>query len=150
MFYIVVYHLFIHNLDVTGGAYYNKAFTTIFSIGVPVFVMISGYFKIHASVKGFLNIVAQVVYYSIIADLLCLFVFHEHLSKGNIFSTVFPITKTEYWFVSTYLLLYILSPFINRLLQTFTKRDHTAFLITISLLVCYWGGGNECFRLKLR
>lgn len=64
MFYIVVYHLFIHNKDVTGGAYYNRGLTTIFSLGVPVFVMISGYFRIRTSVKGFLNIIFQVVFYS--------------------------------------------------------------------------------------
>lgn len=148
MFYIVVYHLFIHNKDVTGDCYYNVALTTIFSIGVPVFVMISGYFRIKASLKGFLNIVLQVVFYSVIADLLCVFVFHEPLSTGNILGTLFPMTKTEYWFVSTYLLLYVLAPFLNKLLDSFTNKDWVIFLVTISLLVCY-GGGNECSRNKL-
>lgn len=140
MFYIVIYHLFIHNGDVTGGAYYEKALTTIFSIGVPVFVLISGYFKINASIKGFLNIVYQVFFYSIIADILCKYVFHETLSTNNILGTFFPVSRTQYWFVGTYLLLYIISPFLNRFLDTITQKEYVVYIVTISLLVCYVGG----------
>ena len=123
MFYIVVYHLFIHNLDVTGDVYYRRALTTIFSIGVPVFVMISGYFRIKASAKGFLSLIAQVIFYSVIADVLCVFVFHEPLSKGDILSTFFPVTNASYWFVGTYAFLYIISPFLNRFLDSISKSS---------------------------
>lgn len=140
MFYIVVYHLLIHNLDVTGSLYCNRAVTTIFKIGVPVFVMISGYFKIKASVRGFLSIVTQVVFYSLLADILCYFVFKEPLCTSNIIATFFPVTKTQYWFVGTYLLLYILSPFINKFLDSVSRKEFCTYLVTISLLVCYGGG----------
>lgn len=140
MFYIVVYHLFIHNTDVTGGAYYHRALTTIFSIGVPVFIMISGFFKINASVKGFLNIVLQVLFYSVIADILCKFVFNEPLSTGNILGTLFPVTKTQYWFVGTYILLYLISPFLNRFIDSMSKKEWVIYLVTVTLLACYWGG----------
>ena len=49
MIYIVIYHLFIHNREVTGDYSYTIALTTIFSLGVPVFVIISGYFGINRS-----------------------------------------------------------------------------------------------------
>ena len=140
MFYIVVYHLFIHNVEVTGDFYYTRALTSIFFIGVPVFVMISGYFGIKASVKGFLSLVSQIVFYSLIALLICHFVFNEPISKGNICGIIFPVTKTEYWFVSTYMLLYILSPFINRMINVLTKKQFIALLITLLVSVCYWGG----------
>lgn len=140
MFFIVVYHLFIHNPDVTGGAYYNRALTTIFCIGVPVFVMISGYFKIHFSLKGFLNIVVQVVFYSVIADFLCKFVFHEPLNTGNILGSFFVVTKTQYWFVGTYLLLYLLSPFVNKFIDSLSRKEWLVYLVTLAILVCYGGG----------
>ena len=139
MLYIVVYHLLIHNTELTGVLYYNRALTTIFSIGVPVFVMISGYFKIKASVRGFLSIASQVVFYSLIADILCYFVFKEPVNIGNILGTFFPVTKTQYWFVGAYLLLYILSPFINRLLDSFSRKEFLVYLVTLSFLVCYGG-----------
>ena len=140
MFYIVVYHLFIHNPDVTGDAYYRRALTTIFSIGVPVFVMISGYFSIKASIKGFLNIILQVVFYSIIANVLCKYVFHEPLNIDNILGSLFPVTKTQYWFVGTYLLLYLISPFLNKFLDAITKREYVTYITTFTFLVCYGGG----------
>lgn len=140
MFYIVVYHLFIHNLDVTGDVYYRRALTTIFSIGVPVFVIISGYFRIKASAKGVLSLVAQVVFYSLFTDLLCKFVFHEPLTKGDILSTFLPISKSSYWFVGTYLFLYIISPFLNKFLDSITKGQKFYYFITLTILVCYCGG----------
>lgn len=140
MFYIVVYHLFIHNRDVTGGLYYTRALIVIFEIGVPVFVLISGYFGIKRSIRGLLNIIAQLLFYNIIAVLLCHFVAHESVSLDNILGVVFPITKTQYWFVSTYILLYILSPYINRVIGNLSKREFVYLLITLTVCVCYWGG----------
>ena len=140
MFYIVVFHLFIHNKEVTGDLYYTRALTTLFSIGVPVFVLISGYFGIRRSVKGLLNIIAQVVFYCLIAVLLCFFVFHQSVTTDNILGIIFPITKTQYWFVSSYLLLYILSPYLNRLLDKLERFEFVGFLVTLTFSVCYWGG----------
>ena len=140
MFYIVVFHLFIHNKDVTGGLYYTRALTTIFKIGVPVFVIISGYFGIKRSVRGFLNIISQVLFYSICVTLVCVFVFDEPVSQGNLLSIIFPFTKSQYWFVKAYLLLYILSPYINKFLKSITFQEEVTYLIVLTLLVGYMGG----------
>ena len=140
MFYIVVFHLFIHNKEVTGGLYYTRALTTLFSIGVPVFVLISGYFGIRRSVKGLLNIIAQVVFYCLIAVLLCFFVFHQSVTTDNILSIIFPVTKTQYWFISSYILLYLLSPYLNRLLNNLERLEFAGFIVTLTFSVCYWGG----------
>lgn len=140
MFYIVVFHLFIHNKDVTGGLYYTRALTAIFSIGVPVFVLISGYFGIKRSVKGFFNIVLQAVFYCLLAILVCHFIFHQSITTDNILGVLFPVTKTQYWFISTYLLLYILAPYLNRLLNSLSRKEYSWYLITLTILVCYWGG----------
>lgn len=140
MFYIVVFHLFIHNKDVTGGLYYTRALTTIFSIGVPVFVLISGYFGIKRSARGLLSIIAQVIFYNVAAVVLCILVFHQDITKENLISIIFPITRTEYWFISSYILLYILAPYLNRLIGHLNQREYVGFLITLTFSVCYWGG----------
>ena len=140
MIYIVIYHLFIHNREVTGDYSYTIALTTIFSLGVPVFVIISGYFGINRSIKGILNLIAQVLFYSIIANLLCVFVFLEPVTRDQWFSILFPITRTQYWFVSTYVLLYILAPYVNKLLDSLSFRQYAFYLLTLTLLVTYWGG----------
>ena len=147
MFYIVVFHLFIHNKDVTGGLYYTRALTAIFSIGVPVFVLISGYFGIKRTVRGFLNIVVQAVFYCLLAIVVCHFILHQSITKDNVLGVIFPVTKTQYWFISTYLLLYILAPYLNRLINSLNRKEFVWYLITLSILVCYWGGvmkGANC------
>ena len=112
-----------------------------------MFVIISGYFGIHRSVKGILNLIAQILFYSIIATFICIFVYKEPITRDQWLSIVFPITKTQYWFVSTYVLLYILAPYVNKLLDSLSKRSYAFYLLTLTVLVCYWGGvmkGDNC------
>lgn len=147
MIYIVIYHLFIHNPAVTSSYPYSTALTTIFSLGVPVFIIISGYFGIHRSVKGILNLISQILFYSIIATLICIYFYKEPVTRAQWLSVAFPISKTQYWFVSTYVLLYILAPYVNKILDSFSKKSYAYYLLTLTVLVTYWGGvmkGDNC------
>ena len=44
------------------------------------------------------------------------------LDKVTIFKEAFPININEYWFIKCYILLYCLSPFINKGLKNFDKK----------------------------
>lgn len=140
MFYIVVYHLFIHNKELMGSIIYTRSLTSIFSIGVPVFVMISGYFSIHRSLKGFIKLIFQVEFYSIIALLVSVFLYKESFESKHLLSILFPVSHTTYWFIGTYAILYIIAPYLNKFLEILTKKDLIIFIVTICILVCYLGG----------
>lgn len=106
-------------------------------IGVILFVLISGYFGIKASVKGLVHLLAIVflvhVPFSLVRQLLDIQNAEGIIggAKSLIYSLM-AISKSPYWFVRTYLWLFLLSPMINSFVQA--SRKHLHYL----LLVCFF------------
>lgn len=97
-------------------------------VAVNVFVLISGWFGIRPSVKGFLNFVFQCLFFSIGIYLIMILVGNQEFSiRGLISCFTF---NGSYWFVLAYLCLYILSPILNVFLQHTHKRTQLVILIS--------------------
>ena len=95
---------------------------------VNVFVLISGWFGIKPSIKGFASFLFQCLFFSA-----CISVFAPLFGVGEPFSWadighVFFFGKYYYWFVKCYLCLYILSPVLNAFIQS---ADRKTFLIVL-------------------
>lgn len=101
--------------------------------GVALFVMISGFFSItDTEFKGkkLLILWGTVEFYSIG------FAFCHVLSGGDIqfseFKNIFfPLVTEEYWFITAYFLLILISPLINRGLLQLNKKEFQKFLLII-------------------
>ena len=91
--------------------------------GTNCFVIISGYFMIDStfSWKKVLKLCFQVWFYSYTLYAINLIVNPATFSIRNLFKVATPILGRSWWFISTYLGLYILSPFINMLLKSISK-----------------------------
>ena len=81
-------------------------------VSVNVFVLISGWFGIRFSNKGFWGYIFQVLYISVGLSLPFFITGKLELSRENILSE-FTLLKNAYWFVWAYILLYILAPILN-------------------------------------
>jgi surface polysaccharide O-acyltransferase-like enzyme len=57
---IVYYHILLIGIYPTSGIPFYKALWLPLHIGVPLFVMISGYFEIKPSVRGFVKLIGLV------------------------------------------------------------------------------------------
>ena len=102
-------------------------------------MLISGYFLVDKKFrwKKFFSIVIEVLFYSIFILLLS-FLLNCNLSAKEILFSVFPITLKQYWFVPIYLLLYILSPYLNILINHMKKKEHfTLLAILVIIFTCY-------------
>ena len=109
--------------------------------GVDVFILITGYFLIDGlglSIKPqkIIKFWGQIVFYSV-----ALFFFAFVIGKGdpsikNIVKSILPITFSQWWFASSYFILYLIHPFINRLLHSFSKKEYQIFLLTLLFLWC--------------
>ena len=51
---------------------------------------------------------------------------------------LFPTLNNEYWFITTYVGLYILSPFLNWALRQINRRQHLLLLMVLILLFSVW------------
>lgn len=105
---------------------------------VDVFVFISGWFGIKASVKGFLNFLWQVFYF--VAVLLVLqFVFSDNPIRPKDFFMCFGLFSGGGWFVSSYIALYILSPVLNSFAQNATNRQLAIVTLAFFAFQTLWG-----------
>lgn len=95
-------------------------------ISVNVFVMISGWFGIKASVKGAVNILFQMWFTALFCYLLFMVLGFPVSAKSNLLPYLFG---SGYWFVVSYLILYALSPVLNAFIDRATKKEFTGVLI---------------------
>ena len=100
---------------------------------VNVFVIITGYFGIKSR-KSMLNIIIMSVFYTwFLYGLQCIFCGYN-FSILRIVKSLFFITHCSYWFVQSYLLLIILAPFINKLID----KKHIFILLGSFLFIDCW------------
>lgn len=106
-------------------------------IGVNIFVLISGYFLINNNKKLFnyqrlKKTWSQVFFYSVVFEvffILVYYVFKERLDLSNLLDSFFPITTSQWWFASTYFVLYLIHPFLNKLLISLNKSTYQTVLL---------------------
>ena len=108
-------------------------------LGVDCFALVSGYY-LSASKKPFRleklwNLWKQIFVYSVLSmAVIHLFVHHYSLSATTLAKLFFPVTNKVWWYTTAYALLYIFSPYINRLMHALSREEHKQ-LIGILLLV---------------
>ena len=96
-------------------------------ICVNVFVMISGWFGIKASLKGALKLLFQVWFLA----LLCFGLFAALGLPVSFRKDLLPyiLFGSGYWFVVSYLILYVLSPVLNAFVEKASKKELLYVLI---------------------
>ena len=103
---------------------------------VDAFVFISGYFGIHLKWKKFLLLIFKMIVYSFFAIGLAVLLKPDmRMSISEIVHNVYPISACDWWFMSEYLFLMLLSPIINAGIEKLDKRQAT---ILVSVLYLSW------------
>lgn len=111
-FFIVFYHMLMITAESShlgNGVSVSKALWIPLHIGVPIFVMISGYFGIRSSIKGFLKLLITVFFYVLVTNIIMYCI----NGGGNFPFSKLLIVSSSHWFVRTYIYLYLFSPVLN-------------------------------------
>lgn len=121
--------LFWFNLMVMGG-----------KIGVNVFVLISGYFLVSSkgstfNLRRILKFWGQVFFYSIAIYVVFGICGISGFGLKSLASALLPITFSTWWFASIYFVLYLLHPFMNKLLHSLDQKTYQSLL---AMLVVCW------------
>ena len=107
--------------------------------GVNIFILISGYFSIRFSWQKLWHLFLMC---AVVAGLGYLWhCYQENMSIGRnfIYTTIFAFSRSGLWYVLPYVCLFLLSPFINSLLEQLSKSDFTKLLIVLIVISCYFG-----------
>lgn len=98
--------------------------TGLGEVGVQCFFFISGYFMVKSSfqLNKLVQLELQMLFYSAVLGLGTYFLFPDLIDGKALLQCFFPALTCQYWFMSVYLLLYLLSPFINYFLNHAPQR----------------------------
>lgn len=106
-------------------------------VSVNCYVLISGYFLCKASFKfrKLIDLVIQVVFYSVgIYLLFCALGIESFSVTTLITGYLFPIIHGEYWFATVYVVLYLLSPFLNKWIEALSQKEHRKLIFIMALV----------------
>lgn len=147
VFMVIAVHFFLNNgfydVNVSGtGMFISIILRWIFYIGVPLFIIITGYLNKNKKLeknyyKGLKKILITYVFISIICILFRHFYFHEHARKLKWLISIFDFTADGYsWYVEMYIGLFLLIPFLNILYNGLdTKKNKQVLIVILGLLV---------------
>lgn len=124
-------------------AYIQLGLTNLTSIGVTGFVLISGYYGVKLKISRILSLWIQTTTYALISALVIYAIWEGSFIKRTIDAPLMLFDGC-WWFVTDYLILMLLSPFLNAGLNILNKRQ---LLLVISVLsfIMY---GAEWFHAK--
>ncbi len=105
--------------------------------GVNCFILITGYFMINRefTVKKLFNLWLQLITYSVGFYILFLALNTNGVSLNfhRIYKYCMPLLSGHYWFISAYVLLLLISPFLNYGIKNSDKKKLFLLIIIISL-----------------
>ncbi len=110
-------------------------------VAVNVYMLISGYFLCEASFKlsRLLGLWLQVWTYSVVVGVIAALVGlvpAEEMTTYYFIQILFPVSMGQYWFLTAYVFLYILLPFLGMAIMRMTKKQLQLSLTLLLLVFC--------------
>ncbi len=143
---IVFYHILYFIVYVDTGTPFYKAMWLPLHIGVPLFVMISGYFGIKTDVKRMIKLLGLVFVFQVPYLIINNIIGGERLvglsAEGSLVDwarIIFFISGTPNWFMRTYLFLFLLAPVINTFIKNCTLKRRVLLLLVLFFISHYVG-----------
>lgn len=142
MFMIVMWHILVH------GNLFNKvndvmSFTgeiilALLVVHVNSLVFLMGYFngsnkKIRK--EKYLKLIGEAWFYKAIIAIIFIIFQLAHLSHITIFEELLPLDFNNYWFLNCYLIVYILSPYLNKVTEKLTEKEFLRFILILVFLL---------------
>lgn len=114
---------------------FRDYFLLIFGWGgktaINCFVLITGYFMCTSHITGrkFFKLLGEIEFYKVFIYLLFLVSGYEAFSIKSFLKSVTPFYSIGSGFTSSYLVFFLLIPFINKLIGTLTRKEHGLLLL---------------------
>lgn len=135
-------HAYPNALQDSTQYWFHFYFRTFGQVGVVLFVLISGYFmcKNQFKILSLIRLMAQI--FCIILFLLGFHYLRTYIATGAFPTMTFteltdwfiPVSKTRWWFVTCYVALFLLSPFLNKMIERLKKNE---FRLLLGILLAF-------------
>lgn len=149
MFMVVMLHYLgksglLPNPDTTMGlqGYVAWIIEALCIVAVNVYVLISGYFLVQSQFKmsRLIELILQVLFYTILVTVVAYalgIVGNEIFGIYNLTVQLFPFQMQEYWFMTAYLIMYLLSPILAAGAKAISKKQLQITTICLLTVFCF-------------
>lgn len=110
-------------------------------VGVNCFILISGYFMIKKTevyIGKVVKLFITLLFYSLVCFGIAVLFGFKGFSFKELILAIIPFLGGRRWFISTYIILFLLIPYINKTLNNLSKKDYQVYLIIYILIFSLW------------
>lgn len=111
------------------------AINSVANMGVTAFILISGFFGLRFRPSKLVALWAMMVVYALAALACDSGLRHEPLTAATVYAAVTPVTSVRWWFMTCYVVLFCLSPFVNAITATLPRRRLEALLAVLAFFL---------------
>lgn len=142
MLFIVLYHILVHGKileHATGSMSLFLVFIeSLILVHVNSFVLVSGYFQCKGKLKlgKAIKINNMTWFYKVV--MMLVLVATSLIAKPDIIirlHTYLPIDYGTYWFINSYLILYLISPILNKIINSSSKKNLQKVILTLFIII---------------
>lgn len=116
-------------------------------VGVNLFFLMSGYFGINLTLRKVVKIIIELYFYSFLIHVLGLATGALHFNKSTLVNFIGSLAV--YWFMLVYVILMILSPFLNRACNNISKNEYALIMGGVLTIACIYGWLENASSLGL-
>ncbi len=150
MLMILVLHFNAHSdsllqlgLPATGTQVFATVIQAFCVPGVNTYILISGFFLSKGKVRPshVIQLICQVYFYTILISLAMMsvgtYVLQTDNSVYKLVQYILPISSEHYWFVTAYVIMYIMAPVMNAAVERLERKQLKAVIIGLLIWFCF-------------
>ena len=144
MFMIIIWHIIIHSHILNNYSNYQlkkvlEFILDIIVIHVNSFILVTGYFQSTNKFKQskVWSLIGSNLFYKVVIVIIFTLFINLKLTNSEYVREFFIFNYDEYWFVKYYIFLYMLSPFLNILIQKMNKKQYQKFLLVLFFMLSF-------------
>lgn len=117
--------------------FFSWTIETLSIVSVDCFILISGYFLIKSQfkLKKLLRLWFEILFYSLSIYIILLGTGLVNFNAEHLIHSCLPVLLNQYWFATTYIALYIFSPFLNITIHALNKNQMRNLLIILFVIL---------------
>lgn len=103
---------------------------------VNCYALVSGYLMLGKEIKPsrIMELWFEVFFYSVSISAIMMIVYRDLFSARNIVYAVTPIISNQYWYMTSYFMMYLFVPMMNKFADAANKKVFTATIVVILVL----------------
>lgn len=120
--------------------YFVHLMESLCIVAVNGFVLITGYFsykKENVKVSKVTNLILIMIFWGLLLSLLTVFVLHPEDINMQIIEDIIK-SETNQWFVIIYCILYLLIPFLNKIINNISQNSYKTLLVIGLIFFYFW------------